>query len=254
MTSQVHIDPLRASEVFHAWGNPQESSQIAMVGHDMLDGLAFGLLKAEFLAAQAGVVPFIPLPGGGSGVMTVGGAIGTPSSKWPQSGLRDLYILNHKCAASMHAGIRAARATTPELEVSNPKYQTGMMQSSRNELFAAGPANMGILPAAWIVVAAIGILATVAGAYYATRTTETKIQVEAKLASDQYKTGMLTDLAQQQLLTQGKIDPELVRAIRDAGSSTSWNVWPWVAVGSGTAIAAATGTYLVVQKNKGRRR
>lgn len=251
MTTQVNIDPARSHAVFNEWGNLDKykradgkpSPVIGMVGHDLLDGAAYALLKAEFLAAQAGAVPWIPLPGGGQGVMTIGGALGQPINRWSQPELAHLYMLNHKSVAALHSNVRAARATTPLLDPATEPMPA--------EFLPAGQYQIG-LPVAWIVVAAVGILATMAGAYYATRTAQTRIQTEANLAADTYKTGQLTNLAQQQLLSQGRIDPKLIAAIRDAGSATGFSVWPWVTVGAGAVLAAGTGTYIYTQHHKRR--
>jgi hypothetical protein len=249
MTTNVNVDPVRAHAIVQAWerlGTEPGTPRVAFAGHDMLDGAAFCLLKAEFLAAQCGVVPFVPLPGGGQGVLTVGGALSQPDSKWPQPELRHLYMLNHKAAATTHASIRAARPGTPILQVPlNAETPLDAQAALAPQL-----TQLGVLPAAWVVVAAVGILATIAGSYYAVRTEEKRIETDANLAATQAKTAGLTGLAQQQLATQGKIDPKLIAAIKETGSATSWGVWPWVALGTGGVVIGATGAALLMRKSR----
>lgn len=255
MATNVNVDPVRAHAVFEAWGGiaaptAGASNNIAMQGTDLLDGAAFSLLKAEFLAAQAGVVPFVPLPGGGQGVLTVGGALSQPSNKWPQPELETLYFLNHKGIASLHASVTRARPTTPRLTI--PALSPGQVQDDAAFWASVGhgAAKLGVLPVAWLVVAAVGILATVAATWYATRTKLEEIQVDAKLARDQRAIGSLTDLAQQQLANTGKIDPGLIAAIRNTGTDTGWGVWPYVAIGTGAALVGGTGVAMFMRKRR----
>lgn len=243
MSQQVRVDPVRGHEAFHAWGSLVDATgPVGMVGHDMLDAAAFSLLKAEFMAAQAGVVPFVPLPGGGQGVLTVGGAIGKPESAWPQAELRHLYMLNHRGMASIHASVEAKRPKTPDLVI----------------VPAAAPTEIDAAPfvvpvAAWVVLGAVGILATIAGTYYATRTEETKIQVDAGLAGQQFKTSALADLAQKELALRGSLSPELIKAIAGVkGGGSSSYFWPGVAIGAGTAVAAGAGAFAYSRKRKRR--
>lgn len=241
MAENVNIDPLRAHAVYNAWGQIHDDASargpVGMVGSDLLDGASYALLKAEFLAAEAGVVPFVPLPGGGKGVMTVGGAISMPDNSWPQPELRTLYYLNHKATAAMHGSVIRKRIKTPMLEVPGLTTSTSELEQ---------------LPQAFIIIAAVGILATIAGTYYATRTQLEEIQVDAQLAKDQHAIGSLTELAQLQLAATGKIDPDLIGAIRNTGSQTSWGFWPYVIGGAGLVVAGGVGTYALM-KRKGRR-
>lgn len=250
MTTNVNVDPVRAHAVFEAWGNAPAEGSVAMAGTDLLDGAAFSLLKAEFMAAQAGVVPFVPLPGGGKGVLTVGGALSQPSNKWPQPELETLYYLNHKGIASLHASVNRARPTTPKLVIPSLSPSTIADDAAFWNQVGAGAAKLGIPQVAWLVIAAVGILATVAATWYATRTKLEEIQVDAKLARDQRAIGSLTDLAQQQLANTGKIDPGLIAAIRNTGTDTGWGMWPYLAIGTGAAIAAGTGVALAMRKRR----
>lgn len=251
MSTNVNVDPVRSAAVFNAWGKvPKQTTPIGMIGHDLVDGAAFSLLKAEFLAAQAGVVPFVPLPGGGKGVLTVGGALAEPDQKWPQEELRTLYMLNHKGIAAIHGSVNRRRIGVSMLEVGPVDPATIQDQAAYFAEVGAGAAQMGVIPAAWLVIAAVGILATVAASYYATRTKLEEIQVDAQLAKDQHAIGNLTDLAQQQLAATGKIDPNLIAAIRNTGSSTSWGVWPYVIGGAGLVAAGGVGTWALMRRRR----
>jgi len=257
MAENVNVDPVRAHAIYNAWGQIHDDASakgpVGMVGSDLLDGASFALLKAEFLAAEAGVVPFVPLPGGGKGVMTVGGAISMPDNKWPQPELRTLYYLNHKASAAMHGSLVKRRIQTPMLNVPASSPSQFQDEAAFFESVGAGAAQMAALPAvAWLVISAVGILATMAASYYATRTKLEEIQVDAQLAKDQHAIGSLTELAQLQLAATGKIDPDLIGAIRNTGSQTSWGFWPYVVGGTGLVLAGGVGTYALMRR-KGRR-
>jgi len=265
MASNVNLDPVRAHAVFEAWGKLSDATvydpayvrrggPVKMAGHDLLDGAGFSLLKAEFLAAQAGVVPFMTLPGGGKGVMTVGGALAARDDAWPQPELKTLYLLNHKGAAALHSSTNKARVGTPPLTIPATSPSQAQDMALFYDQVGAGAANLGVVPpVAWLVVAAVGILATMAASYYATRTKLEEIQVDAALAKHQYAVGNLTDLAQQQLATTGKIDPALIGAIKNTGSDSAWLLWPYIAIGAGALIAGGAGTWWVLRGRKRRR-
>lgn len=274
MTRTVQIDPVRSAEVYNSWRNapPQKiidtkswdylqggdayKGRVGIAGTDLLDGAAHSLLKAEFLAAQAGVVPFVPLPGGGQGVLTVGGALSQPDHAWPDPLLRTLYLANHRGMSAIHAETSARRITTPELVV--PELAPVDIQSVALEWGGVGAhgATLGVIPAiAWVAIAAVGILATIAATYYATRTKETEIETESELLNNQFKMGKLTDLAIAQLQTKGHIQPDLIKAIAGIKGSTSNSYfWPGVALGVGGVVITATGVAVVVIRRKGRRR
>lgn len=243
---QVHLDPAQASAIYQAWQQlpKSQAGNLRVKGPALLDGTSLVLLKSEFLAAQAGVVPWVPLPGGGQGVLTVGAAHGQPESAWPSESLLHLYRLTSKAATALHASVQSARIGTPSLEPGTPP-STSDAQQEAAFWSHVGPTSvqMGLAPAAWVVIAAVGILATMAGSWYAARTKETEIEASARLQGDMARLGNLTDLAQAQLAATGKIDDGLVRAIGATGSDAPMSMLPGIAIGAGLTCAAGAGLW-----------
>jgi len=256
---EVKIDPIDAHMTWSAWDQLRhaetirDSDPVSMSGRQLVDGAAYGLLKAEFMAAHAGVVPWVPLPGGGQGVLTVGAALDVPASQWPQPELAHLYMLNQRTYAAMHATCRRARPGDTPLPRANVSPLDVQKTSTFFEAVGSGAATMGLAPVAWLIIAAVGILATIAAAYYATTTKLEQIAVDAKLARDAAAIGSLTDLASKQLAMTGKIDPSLVRAIGATGSTISAPSWAYLAIGGGGALLLASGVWIALKLRKGRR-
>jgi len=244
MTS-LKVDAVRASDVYAAWGNIIEGNKqpVGLAGNDLVDGMALALLKSEWLAASAGVVPFGPLPGGGTGVMTIGGALAEPKNAWPSEEARHLYMLGHRTAASVHASVNALRVNTPMLPI------TSTVNAPQWPVIDDGTEQT---PLVWVVVAAVGILASMATAWYFTRTEETRIQADADKMKEQHAVGVLSDLASAQLQKTGKIDPNIIAAIRTTPSS-AFNAWPYVAVGGGAIVVGSFATYKAMTWKKRRR-
>lgn len=251
MTTSVKVNAVRASDVYGAWGGLGDSTRssnqpVGMLGTDLVDGAALALLKSEWLAAAAGVVPFVPLPGGGMGVLTVGGALAQPQSAWPQPELVHLYLAGHRNAQALHASVHARRLNTPMLRVGNDPEQRAVWPVLDNAQQVA--AN----PMIWVVVSAVGILATMAGAWYFTRTEEKRIEADTDRAKEAHAIGALSDIASEQLIRTGKVDPAIIAAIRTKPSTPgSW--WPYVAAASGGAMVAGYGVYRMTQRPRRRR-
>lgn len=249
----VNVDPIRAHQVWNAWAAlPDTRAPVKMKGTDVLDAAAYGLLKAEFLAAQAGVVPWVPLPGGGQGVLTVGGALGHPKSSWPQPELHTLYMASQRAYANVNARVMRARGGTPALQTQPVTPLEAQQIATHFNQVGAGAAELGILPVAWLVIAAVGILASIAVGWYAGRNRSEEIELEAKAARDAAAIGSLTDLAAKQLATTGKIDPNLIAAIKNTGGDKSPQFWPYIAIGAGGVITIAAGTLAAVSYGKRR--
>jgi hypothetical protein len=239
--TQIKTYPARGERVYRAWGEVQRSGPIGLRGTDLLDGGVVAALKSEWLAASAGVVPFLPLPGGGQGVLTIGGALRTPDSAWSDPVVRGLYRSAHQNLRRLHGQAIKRRIGTPRLVLPG----AGQQALSPQQRAALQSEELAVPPAVWVVVSVVGVLATVAGAWYAVRTKETEIQTEAELLQRQATIGRLSDLASAQLQSTGEIQPDLVEAIRATGAEDvgQEEVWPWVMGGVGLAAAGGLAWY-----------
>jgi hypothetical protein len=238
----LDIDPASAAVHWTAIGSPQPDL-VSVAGHGILDVAALGLFKAERLAASAGAVPWIRLPGGGLGVIQIGRALSAPKSAWKEPTARNLYLANHKVWQSIHDAQRPAKASTP------PIILTQASPGSIPSLFSD---QIGAIPAlVYVAIAAVGVLATIGTAYYATRTEEQRIETESQRLRAAHAVGSLSDLAATQLATQGKIDPNLIAQIGALGES-SWtpSAAHWALAGAAATAGLGLGGYLFWQRRK----
>lgn len=216
--------PLAADAIARFKG--ASDGQIRLLGDDWAQGAMGALFNAEYLAAQAGVVPFFTLPDGSKGVLNIGGAR-AHIDKAPEA-VRTIYLASHGVVRATHAQAHAASPNTPHL-ASGP-------------LGELSEAEIGAVPLA-VYVVAVAVAAIVAGAWYLK--TKTEIEVEGKNLRTTATISEINALATAQLATTGKIDPALYDALKSmAGAEEAHLSWVPYAVGAGAVVAAAGGLWI----------
>jgi len=216
------FEPERALTVLGRMKNASDGP-VALDGSDWAQGAMGALLQAEFLAAEAGIVPWFTLPSGERGVLTVGAARdhidGAPED------VRTIYLATHGAVRSTHAlarpwgGAAPALAGCCEPEIGNP--------------------------AIIIAVTVVAIAAIIGTAWYLTN--RSTIEVEGRNVRTTAVAADVAGIAREQLSRTGKIDPgvwEVFKSIADAeagrtlvplvlggiavagvGGAIAWNRW-----------------------------
>jgi hypothetical protein len=213
------FDPARALVVLEGM-KAAGDGPVALAGEDWAQGAMGALVQAEFLAAQAGVVPWFTLPTGEQGVLTVGAAREKIDDA-PED-VRTIYLATHGLVRSTHAQAKPWDGNTPLLSTLPSNSELGS-------------------PAVIIAVTVVAIAAIIGTAWYLT--SRSTIEVEGRNARTTAVASEVAGLAREQLARKGEIDAgvwEVFKAVADAEAGRPVLV-PLVlglaAVGVGGAIA-----------------
>jgi hypothetical protein len=225
MTTTFEFDPVASADALAHMGHAPDGV-VAIDGTQWAQGAMGVLLRAEFLAASAGVIPWIRLEDGTQAIASVGAArdgIG----RAPES-VQTLYLAAHGLVRQTHARALVWDGQTPMLQ--------GARDGDRDE-------DLGLPPLA-IVVIVLGVAAVLATAgYFVHRDT---IEVEGRNVRTTSILNSTLELARKQLEQTGKIDPALYDVFRElAGAEAKepgvdWKPW---AIGGGLAVAAVAGAW-----------
>lgn len=280
-------DPIRGAEVFNAW-RKSDLPREGMKGTDVLDGMLVGGLKGEWLAASAGVVPFVSLPGFGKGILSIGGALTNPVKAWPDPALESLYLWIQRSMAALHGSVELARRDVIKLPVgalpgsAEAFYHGGLSlmpgKFSGPSSSGTGASSSGSSVSSWssgssvnkgivkgmhgigqietgvlILIGVLGVAATAAAAWYAVRTSEKQVEVNGQNSRTLVANATLADIASAQLAKTGKVDPDVLGAISGLGKPpASSNDWTWAYVLGGGLVGVA-GSVAVSEGLKRRR-
>jgi hypothetical protein len=226
MAASFEFDTTRARAALARMARAGDGA-LAMDGEDWAQGAMAALLDAEFLAAEAGVVPWITLPTGERGLLTVGAA--RESIAGAPEDVRTIYLATHALVRSTHAQAQPWAGSAPMLRGLGARPSSAL---------ALGDPTGGLI----IALTVIAIAAIVGTAWYFTR--KETIQVEGRNVRTTAIAAEVANLAREQLAQGGKIDPEVwgvFKSIADAETRQTW--LPWVlggalVVGGGAAAWA----------------
>jgi hypothetical protein len=222
MRTTFSFDPVVSADALERMARAPDGT-VAIDGTQWAQGAMGALMRAEFLAASAGVVPWITLDDGTRAIINVGAARDV-IDKAPE-GVRTLYLATHGLVRQTHARAFVWDGQTP------------MLQAADDEL--------GALPVVAVVVIVLGVAAILAtAAYFIHKDT---IEVDGRnLRTTSILSGTL-DLARTQYEATGKIDPGLYGVLQQLAaneaqdsSAGSWKLW---ALGGGLAAAAVAGAW-----------
>lgn len=223
------FDPARASAILPRMGRAPDAP-VAMHGDDWAQGAMGALVRAELLAAQAGVVPWVMTEGGEPGIALVGAARERIDAA-PED-VRTIYLATHAAVRTTHARAAEWHGTAPALEgaIGNP-----------------------LVVPAWAIVLCVGAVASaLATAWYLTGSKVIE-SVGTTIRQTAYAS-RVADLARDELAKTGRISPGAWEALRrgqtdERDEDRSW--WPW-AIGGGVAVAGAGAlAWKWNEKNKG---
>lgn len=195
---------------------------IDMPADEFAQGSMAALLEAELLAADAGIVPYLTLPSGERGIVTIGAAR-ERIDKAPED-VRAIYLATHEAA-------RQAFASSARVEPGNDTAALGN-------------------PAVLITLIVIGIAAVIATAWAATEV----IRLGGNNVRAMATAREVTALAREQLAKTGRIDPAVWEALRGIGQSSESPAWlPWAIGGGVVAVGGGALAWKWTRKGRGRR-
>lgn len=113
MTQAFDFEPLLARDVLARMRRAPTEGIIALPGMNLAQGGMGALLQAEFLAAEAGLVPWSEVKPGDPGIESVGAARAR-IAKAPEN-VRTLYLATHATVRATHASAKPWGGKVPEL-------------------------------------------------------------------------------------------------------------------------------------------
>ena len=195
---------------------------VAIDGTQWAQGAMGALMRAEFLAASAGVIPWITLEDGTQAIASVGAARDV-IDRAPES-VQTLYLATHGIVRQTHAKALVWDGQTPMLQ-------------------AGEDLEIGLAPLV-VVVLVLGVAAILATAAYFIH--QDTIEAEGRNFRTTSILNSTLELARKQLEQTGKIDPAITDVFRElAGterkeSDGDWKLW---AIGGGLLVTAAAGAW-----------
>ncbi len=271
----VDYEPVRGAAVSAAlMAVPDQGGSVAMLGGQLREGALTTLLRAELMAAQAGIVPFFDLgPPLGKGVVSVGAARErlSDSNLAALTGLGGAFLTNNPTAKNTDADERLARlrdVRTVYLAAQGAVRRAGAFARPAKEETPriAGHDLMGIElehrieslglgPIVVVALVVMGVAAIAAGAWWAVKWKEKDVELEVEKARVLASTGTLSDLARTQIASGQPVDPQIIAALSDLGKREAKASWmPAAVLGAVGTVALGTGVYVVTRPKPQRRK
>ncbi len=213
------FDPVASADALAHMANAPDGL-VAIDGTQWAQGAMGALMRAEFLAASAGVIPWITLEDGTQAIASVGAARDV-IDRAPES-VQTLYLATHGIVRQTHAKAFVWDGHTPMLQAGD---------------------DLGLAPLV-VVVLVLGVAAILASAAYFIH--QDTIEAEGRNFRTTSILNTTLELARKQLEQTGKIDPSLSDIFRElAGSERKesdgdWKLW---ALGGGLLATAAAGAW-----------
>ncbi len=190
MTTTFEFDPVAAADALARMGNAPDGV-VAIDGSQWAQGAMGVLMRAEFLAASAGVVPWITLEDGTQAIANVGAARDV-IARAPES-VQTLYLATHGIVRQTHAMALLWDGQTPMLQ-------------------AGEDLEIGLAPLV-VVVLVLGVAAIHATAAYFIH--QDTIEAEGRNFRTTSILNSTLELARKQLEQTGKIDPAVTDVFRE---------------------------------------
>lgn len=225
-------DTSRGDQMIAAFGGAP-SNPVAVDPHDFSQGCMTALVAAELLAAQAGLVAFVPTPSGDQGVVAVGTARNTIYYADPVT--RSSYLAVHGAVAKANSTETDAQSGTSALAV---------------------PAAQGTTIAPLVVLAVIGVAAIIAGAAYLAYTQGQQIQVDGQNLRAIAATKAWADQGRAAMKAGVRLPDSYWSALGPIVNANPSDGTPWwqpLAVGTGLIGAGVAGSLLLQNRTAVRR-
>ncbi len=231
MTTVFDLDLVKATAAIATMTRAPDGV-VAIAGDAWTHGAMATLLRAEFLAAQAGVVPWFQDPESGAlGVLSIGAA--RERIQHAPEDVRTMYLGTHALIGRTHATALLWDG------------KTSVLSGFDEESALAEPVTGTAILVAVVVVAIAGILA---GAWYlnehATIETDGRNLRTTAVAFD------LLELARGQLATTGKIDPKLWEVFKTLADSERPSNATAYSIAAAVLAAAIGAGYLAWSKSR----
>lgn len=210
--SQFPYAPQKSGETLAriALLDPSVSGNVALQGDDLAQAAMGVLVQAELLAAAAGVVPFVTLPGGIQGIIEVGKARSV-IDKVSDVNLRTAYLASHGVARRAYVEATPAKAGTPILPGDSSLSFAGPFTDE-------GP-QIGAIPVVAVVaLTALAVAALYAEVWFATNALHT-VEVSAGTLKEMQAIAILNKAADASIKATGKVDPAIVASVKDVATA-----------------------------------
>jgi hypothetical protein len=223
MSAPFELDLHRAQVALTAMRSSPDG-RVGLSGDAWAQAAMETLVRAELLAAQAGVVPwFVDPETGERGILTVGAAR-EHMDQAPED-VRTMYLGTHALVRQTHA-MAAPWKDAPLL---------GTLEPPRNERHALAEIATGVVVV--IALVAVAVAAIVATAWYFDH--HSTVEVEGKNLRTTAIASALLETAREQLATTGQIDPKLWEVFKALAENERETSWVPYAIGGAIVVAGA---------------
>lgn len=213
MSTSFEYRPAEAATTLTALrGLPaNDEGKVKILGTKLAQAQLHTLVNAEFLAAQAGIVPWIELPDGTKGVGVIGAARDKIDAPTVPPDVRTAYLAAHGLNRRIAITATPSTSTTPDIK--------GLLGPSGAPILEEPP-PIGLLGVDDVAIALVvlGVAAICATAWYAATTKKAVAELETRKAVELSQTNGLLNLAMEQLRKTGKVQPEIVAALAPAST------------------------------------
>jgi len=230
---QVSYDPLLGAASLATFGTVAPEGVAVLSGKSLREGLLASLWTAELLAATAGLVPFVQLPGSVRGVAVLGAAR-DKLAQAPEA-VRVIYLAAHGAArqAQAHAQKSAPVSITGRLD-----GPIAMAQAAGNPI-----GDIGDFGATAIILTVLGVAAICATAWFAKGAVEQIIQTHADDLRATYAADTAAKLAMAQIAAGQPVDPSVWQVLQGVAQRETRDsmLAPGLLIGSAAVGAGVIG-------------
>jgi hypothetical protein len=219
VTAHFDFEPERALATLDRMRTAPEGA-VSISGESWAQAAMGALVQAELLAAQAGVVPWLELPDGEKGVLSIGKALES-IDRAPEE-VRTLYLATHRIVRTTHASAALAGPDAP---------------------------NLGEPVSISVALVVLGVAAIIGAAWYFTQSAQ--IEVQGRNVRTTALLAEATRLAHAELATTGKISTQVWEVFKTMADDEAGVPWVPVVLGGVTVLGVVGGVALWLRSRAG---
>src|SRR6267142_4064788 len=223
---QASYDPVLGASALASFASVAPSSAAVLSGKSLREGLLASLWTAELLAASAGLVPWIQIPGQGRGVAVIGAAR-EKIDQAPES-VRTIYL-------SLHGSARQAQ--------SHARASSPVSVADQRLLDAHAIGDIGDFGVTAIVLTVIGVAAICAAAWFAKGVVEQIVTTHGDDLRATYAADTAAKLAMAQIAAGQPVDPSVWTTLSGVAKREEKDALlaPGLLIGGGVVAVAVAG-------------
>lgn len=223
---QAAYDPILGASALASFGVVGANQNATLSGKSLREGLLASLWTVELLAAQAGLVPWIQIPGQGRGVAVLGAA--RERLDHADEAVKTIYLAAHGAARQAQSHARISKSSTPE---------------GAAALDAHAISEIGDFGVTAIVLTVMGVAAICATAWFAKGVVEQIVTTHGDDLRATYAADTAAKLAMAEIAAGQPVDPSVWSTLAGVASREKKDslVAPGIIVGGVAAAAAFVG-------------